>query len=638
MLKLMRKKAQSWMIKVLFAVIIIVFVFFYGYSRRTGERKVIAEVNGTKITTGLFRSEEQKAYQNTVMIYRQMYGDQFDESMIDRAVLRERVLNELIDETLMTQEAENLSLAVSDEELQAAVQSIPAFQVDGRFDRNRFLAVLQRNKLSVDEFQELEERNHRITKLTDLIGLGGAEISDGEIQDVYALENEKINLQFVRFNPADVEESPSVDEAELEAFFSENSVRFETPAEVQAEYLVFALEDFLKGVEIDAEEIQEEYDYDRDRYRVPKRVKISHILIKVGDDGEEATENARRRAEKIFEQIEQGADFAVLAREHSDDTESAENGGAVGWIAHGENLPEFVERAFSLEKGEVGPVMESEEGFHIVKVDDLEEERIKGLEEVKSDIQKELATEKARILAEKAAEEAFFRAYETRDLRGYATDQGMDVKTTELFGRTERIDEVSGNLQFNDHAFSLQEDEVSMPLGIGDDIYILKVVRREPPRVPAFEEVRDRVREEVLRAKALEKAEALAGEMIEGVKQGTPLAELASSKKLAVEETGYFERSRNFIPKIGPAQVVGDSIFSLSPEHPLLEDVVSYGGMFFVIALKDEQKADMSQFESEKDDYARRLYASKQGQILQRWLENLRQGAKIKIRKQDIPF
>lgn len=282
--------------------------------------------------------------------------------------------------------------------------------------------------------------------------------------------------------------------------------------------------------------------------------------------------------------------------------------------------------------------MESEEGFHIVKVDDLEEERIKGLEEVKSDIQKELATEKARILAEKAAEEAFFRVYETRDLRGYATDQGMDVKTTELFGRTERIDEVSGNPQFNDHAFSLQEDEVSMPLGIGDDIYILKVVRREPPRVPAFEEVRDRVRKEVLQAKALEKAEALAGEMIEGVKQGTPLAELASSKKLAMEETGYFERSRNFIPKIGPAQVVGDSIFSLSPEHPLLEDVVSYGGMFFAIALKDEQKADMSQFESEKDDYARRLYASKRGQILQRWLENLRQGAKIKIREQDIPF
>ena len=218
MLKLMRKKAQSWMIKVLFAVIIIVFVFFYGYSRKTGQRRVIAEVNGTKITTGLFRSEYQKAYQNMTMLYRQMYGDQFDESMIDRAMLQERILNELIDETLMTQEAENLSLVVSGEELQAAVQSIPAFQVDGRFDRNRFLAVLQMNRLSVDEFQEMEERNHRITKLTDLIGLGGADVSDREIQDAYALENEEINLQFVRFNPADYEESLSMDESDLKAF------------------------------------------------------------------------------------------------------------------------------------------------------------------------------------------------------------------------------------------------------------------------------------------------------------------------------------------------------------------------------------------------------------------------------------
>ena len=638
MLKLMRKKAQSWMIKVLFAVIIIVFVFFYGYSRRTGERKVIAEVNGTKISTGLLRSEEQKAYQNTVMIYRQMYGDQFDESMIDRAVLRERVLNELIDETLMTQEAENLSLAVSDEELQAAVQSIPAFQVDGRFDRNRFLAVLQMNNLSVDEFQEMEERNHRITKLTDLIGLGGAEVSNQEIQDAYALENEKINLQFVRFNPADYEEALWVDESELRTFFADNSVRFETPPKVQVEYLVFALEDFLKGLEVDDAEIREEYEYDRDRYRVPKRVKISHILIEVEDDEEKTTENAKQEAEKILEQIEQGADFAVLAREHSDDTESAENGGAIGWIADGENLPKFVEAAFSLEKGEVGPLIESEEGFHIVRVDDFQEERVKGLEEVKNEIREELAREKARILAEKAAEEAFFTAYETKDVRAYAADKDMDVKTTQLFGRTERIDELQGNLRFNEHAFSLEEGEVSTPLQIGEDIYLLKVISRESSRIPTFEEVRERVEKELLEEKAVEKAETLAGEMIEAAQQGTPLADLVSSKKLTLEETGFFERSRSFVPKIGPAQVVGDSLFSLSLEHPLLGDAVSYGGMFFVIELKEEQKADMNEFESEKDDYARRLYASKQGQTIQRWLENLRKGAKIKIREQDIPF
>jgi peptidyl-prolyl cis-trans isomerase D len=291
-----------------------------------------------------------------------------------------------------------------------------------------------------------------------------------------------------------------------------------------------------------------------------------------------------------------------------------------------------------LKKGEVGPLIESEEGFHIVKVDDLQEERLKGLEEVKSDIHKELATEKGRILAEKAAEEAFFTAYETRDLRGYAADKGMDVKTTQLFGRTERIDEFRGNLQFNDHAFSLQEDEVSTPLRIGEDIYLLKVVRREPPRIPPFEEVRESVKKEVLQERALEKAKTLAGEMIEAAKQGMPLAELAGSKKLTLEETGYFERSRNFVPKIGPAQVVGDSLFSLSPEHPLLGDVVSYGGIFFVIELKDEQKADMNQFESEKEEYARQLYASKRGHALQRWLENLRKGAKIKIREQDIPF
>ena len=183
MLRLMRKKAQSWMIKVLFSIIIIVFVFFYGYGRKSARRSVIAEVNGTKITDGLFRSEYQKAYQNLVRLYQSIYRDQFDEGMIDRIGLRERVLNELIDETLLVQEAERLSIRVSPQELQAAVHSNPAFQVDGKFNEQRFMAVLEINQMSVDEFQEAEERNRLIAKVTDLISLGGVELSDQEIFD-----------------------------------------------------------------------------------------------------------------------------------------------------------------------------------------------------------------------------------------------------------------------------------------------------------------------------------------------------------------------------------------------------------------------------------------------------------------------
>jgi peptidyl-prolyl cis-trans isomerase D len=639
MLKLMRKKAQSWIIKVLFAVIIIVFVFFYGFSRRTGQRKVIAEVNGAKITTGVFRGEYEKSLQSMIRLYQQIYGEQFNESMIDRAMLGQRVLSDLIDETLLGQEAEELSLQVSPEEIQAAVRSIPAFQVDGQFDRGRFLAILQSNNLTLEEFQEMEERQLRIAKLTDLIGLGAAELSEQEILDTYLLEHEKIRLQFVRFNPADDEESLSVDESELEAYFSENRAQFETPPMVQVRYLVFSTGDFLGRVEVSAEEIREEYEYNHDQYRVPGRAKVSHILISTPVDKDEtATEKARKRAEEILEQIRQGADFATLAREHSDDKDSVEKGGSLGWVTQSEDLPEFLAVAFSLEKEEISPLIESEEGFHIVKADDLQEGRVKRLEEVEDEIRNELAREKGRILAEEAAQEAFFEVYDSRDLEGFASQNNLEVKTTRPFGREERLDEVKGNLEFNNQAFSLREDDMSSPLQIGEEIYLMKVVNRQPPQIPPFEEVKEKVREEVLQQRALEHARTAAEEMLEKAKQGASLTELADSSEKTVEDTGYFERSGTYIPKIGPSQVVGEAIFSLSPEHRLLEDVTSYGGMFFVIELKDEQKADMNQFESEREAYVDRLRARKRDQILQGWLEHLREKAEIKIREQNIPF
>lgn len=637
MLQLMRKKAQSWMIKVIFGVIIIVFVFFYGYGRKAGKGQVIAEVNGAKIGESLFRSKYQQAYQNLVRLYQSIYKERFNEGMIDRLGLGTRVLNELIDETLLVQEAERLSLRVSPRELQAAIHSNPAFQVEGEFNEQRFMAVLQMSDMSVDEFQEMEERNRLITKLSDLISLGGVELSDQEILDAYALENEKINLQFVRFNPTDYKDSVSVEDSEMEAYYSENSTLFETPPKVQVQYVVFGWDDFLETVEIKPEEIREEYEINRDEYRIPKRVKVSHILITPeGDDGEESVDEARKKAEQILEQAEKGEDFATLAKEHSRDPDSAENGGSIGWVREGERAPEFAEQAFALEKGEIGPLIESEDGFHVVKLDDVEEARVKGFGEVEGEIRAELARAKSRQVAEAKAEEAFFTIYETKDLLSYAAERGLTLKTTGLFSKEERLEGVDGNLEFNGHAFSLEEGEVSSPLEIGGKNYLIKMIKRESPRVPAFEEVKEEVREAVLREKATEKAKAAAEEILEDMKRKKSLTESASEKGLKVDETGYFERGSAYVPQVGPLQDLGQGIFSLSLEKPILEAVVSYGSVFFVMALKEEQKVEMEEFEAEKEQYRQRVYAEKRGRVFQQWLDSLRNKSEIKIREDNL--
>jgi peptidyl-prolyl cis-trans isomerase D len=639
MLELMRKKAQSWMIKVLFAVIIIVFIFFYGYGTKSGRDNVIAHVNGTKIMQSRLRLEYQKAYQNLARLYQSIYGDQFDPGLINDVELRGRVLNDLIDETLMMQEAERLSLQVSPQEMQVAVHSNPAFQVDGKFDGQRFRAILQVNQISVDEFQEIERRNRMITKLRDLISLGAVELSDQEVLDAYSIENEKVNLEFVRLNPTDHEDSVSAEDAELETYFSKNSALFETPPRVQVQYIVFAPEDFLEEVEIPSEEIREEYDYNLETFRIPKRVKVSHILVTPGEDnGDKAIEEAKREAEQILEKAKGGEDFVALAKAHSKDPGSAKDGGSIGWVIEGGNTPEFAKVAFSLENGEIAPLVESENGFHIVKVDDVQEEKIKSLEEVEGQIRAALAEARSRELAEAAAQEAFFAVYEDKNLERYAAEHEMALVTTGLFSRAEKIKEVGETPEFNDHAFSLEEGEVSPPVRIGGKEYLINLVKRESSRVPALEEVKEKVREAVVREKAVERARVSAEEILEEIKAGKPMSESAEARGLKVEETGLFERGGSFVPRVGPTQELGEEIYSVSQGDPLLERVVSYGKVFFVMALKEEQKVDVEKFESEKEEYKKTLNTRKRAGILQKWLASFREESEIKINEQNLGF
>jgi hypothetical protein len=239
-------------------------------------------------------------------------------------------------------------------------------------------------------------------------------------------------------------------------------------------------------------------------------------------------------------------------------------------------------------------------------------------------------------LVEEEAQEAFFAVYDATDLERYASEKGMSLKTTELFSRNERIKEVMGSPEFNDQAFSLQEGVVSSPLRIGDRLYLIKVIKREDPRIPAFHEVKEKVRKEVLREKAMDRAKSMAEDMLEETKTSKTMAESAMARGLEVEETGLFERSSTYVPEVGPAEHLGKDIFSLSPDSALLDKIVSYGGLFFVMELKEEEETDMEKFESEKEEYSKKLYAEKRGRILRQWLDSLRERSEIKIREENL--
>jgi hypothetical protein len=166
----------------------------------------------------------------------------------------------------------------------------------------------------------------------------------------------------------------------------------------------------------------------------------------------------------------------------------------------------------------------------------------------------------------------------------------------------------------------------------------LKVLKRENSRIPEFEEVKEKVRDEVLKEKSMKEAEAAAEQMLGELGTGKPLVEVAPARDLKIEETGLFERGSTYVPKLGPAEGLGKDIFSLSLESPLLQKVVSYGRVFFVVQLKEGEKIDAEKFESEKQQYRKRLYTNKRSQIFSQWLDGLREKSEIKISEENIPF
>ncbi len=369
MLDFLRKRKRSWIITFLLGVIIIVFVAFYGGSKFQDSRSQnVAEVNGE----GISQPEFAEHYQRAVDRYRELLKGSLTPEMLKSLNLRSTLLEELIQKRLVLQEARKLGLTVPDNELVNVIAQVPEFQVAGRFNKERYLQLLRANKLTPERFEEDQREQLTIQRLYGII-LDSVQVTDAELRDRYRLEQEKINLQFIRLPFNNFSSELKLTEEEIKKYYERNRESLKEPLKVQVEYLSYPFDQFASTVELSEKEIEDYYQANREaKFHTPKQAKVRYLSIRLTPSADAKEKDAAKaRAGRILAEARTGKDFAQLAKQNSDDA-SAAKGGDVGWIAQGQ-VPQLDKTIFSLSKGGISDVIETPGGLQIFKMDDSRE-------------------------------------------------------------------------------------------------------------------------------------------------------------------------------------------------------------------------------------------------------------------------
>jgi peptidyl-prolyl cis-trans isomerase D len=383
-------------------------------------------------------------------------------------------------------------------------------------------------------------------------------------------------------------------------------------------------------VKVTDQEIEEFYQLRQENYREPKKVRARHILFRISEKAKTAEiQETLDKAKEVLELARKGDNFAELARKYSEDSTAAK-GGDLGYFKSGDMVKPFADSAFSLQKGEISDLVRTRFGIHIIKVEDIKEESVQPLAQVKGAVLKSLQEDRSREIALQRAESFIDRSRALDDLQKAAAEEGLEVKESGLFAAAEPIPQLGRHPEINEIIFSLRLKEISSVLGVGDDQVVAQLLEIQDSRLKEFAEAQEKVQEDLIIEQSKALARTQAQEWLETARQKKNLAEVARRNKLKINKTGLFT-AISPPPLFGNQRDMVITAFSLTPEQPVPSEVYEVDGRFIILQLKDSQPASENGFQQEKDNLAKQLLQAKKEQTFSRWINGRRQQADIKM-------
>jgi peptidyl-prolyl cis-trans isomerase D len=630
MLNVMRKNAQSWLIKIILGAIVVVFVFWGVGSFTSNKANRVAEVNGEPISIETYRT----TYNNMVEQYRQRFGGQLTEEMLEMLNIKGQVVEQLVNQSVLLQEAGRQDLRVTNEELSESIAKIPAFQRNGAFDGRLYRNLLNRLRLTPEEFELNQRHQLLVQKISDLV-VSAAYVAPEEVRQRYDWEHAGVDLNYVFVDPASFTDL-TAEADELTAYFEENKEKYKTAPKVKVRYVLFWPSDYADQVTIAPEEVEDYFSQNPDEFREEKTVEARHILFKLAADADEdAVEKRRQEAADIAARAKAGEDFAELARTYSEGP-TKDSGGDLGAFKRSAMVKPFADQAFSMQAGEISDPVKTQFGWHVIKVEKVNPEKVDDLAAATPQIEKKLRAQKTKTLAFDAAESLYENVFTGEDFTQVAGERGLTLVTSDFFEqRKGPAANIPSKRKFALAAFGLPENEVSEILDLDTAYAILQLVEKQPAEVPALEAVKDSVRDDLIRQKRDEEAKAVAEKILAAAQaEGGDLEKAAQAEGLGIKATGVFKRNDS-IPEIGRERDIAKAAFALTADEPL--GAVAFKGAkgFYLIALREREAADADGFDEQKAQIRQRLLQQKQSEVYERWLADARARAEIVV---EAPF
>jgi len=556
-----RKHSKIMMIA-LFLIIIPSFVLvgIGGYNRFLEKDKAVAHVGSADIT----RAEWENAHRQEVERMRQLMPG-VDAKLLDSEPARYATLERLVRERVLAQAAQDAHLEVSDARLARELQSIPAIaqlrRPDGSLDMERYRQLLGSQGMSPEMFEASMRRE-----------LAARQVQAGVMQTAFiaavpadlALDalHEQREVQVARFATADFAGRIKPDDAELEAFYQANQALFQAPEQASIEYIVLDIDAVRKTIKLNEQDVRSYYEQNAARLSGTEERRASHILITAAKDAPAAErQKARERAQALLAQLRKAPDsFAELARKNSQDPGSASKGGDLDFFARGAMVKPFEDAVFAMKKGEISDVVESDFGFHIIKLTDIKAPKQKSFAELRASLEEELKTQQARARYAEAAEAFTNGVYEQSDsLKPVADKLKLEIQTASGLSRRPApgAKGVLASPKFLEAVFSADsvrdKRNTEAVETAPSQLAAARITQYTPARTLPLAEVRQTVRERVVQARAAELARK------EGQQQLAAWKAAPASANLGAAQVVSRDQPQNLPPAVLDAVLRADS-------------------------------------------------------------------------------
>ena len=617
-------KKFKWLLwLVIFVFVALIFVDWgMGRSQAQQQGNFVATVAGETITP----MEYYRAYENQREMYRQAYGERFNEDLMKQMNLSQGVLQELVRSKMLRAEAASAGVAVPSDEVTKEITGMKVFQKeDGSFvGFDTYKRVLAANNMT-PPFFEAQVGNELVQKRYVKLLAESMAIPEGDVVDEFKKRNLTATVDYLYLPEATLQGQVTVSEAEAKAYYEAHPTEFWQPEKRKINYLLVDQQKIKGTLKVTDQEIADYYDVHSEEFRTDSQVHARHILVKT-DTRTDA--EAKALIDSIRARLVKGEDFAALAKQFSEDPGSKDKGGDLGFFGKGQMVPEFENAAFSMPAGEISEPIKSMYGYHLIQALDQRPAGLQSLAEVAGTIRN-------KLLDEKASQEALGKSkrVERQILEdGIKTDEGLKkltevdssltYNTTEYFGLADFIPGIGRVQEVNNAIFAMPEGGLTPMIKIQRGFMVGRLASISPVGVAAFPTIKREAESAVKRQKALAMAKS------KMAAAGTDLDAAAKALNLTVSKDQTVKYLTS-IATLGGRRAIHEALFAANP-GTVVGPLEVQGG-FALFRVNKVDRMDAAKFNGQRAEIVSSLRTTLATQLMDVLLEAQKEKFDVKI-------